>query len=270
MIMETNLLRKVQLVQLEILQIIDKICEEQGITYYLAYGTLLGAVRHKGFIPWDDDLDLMLPRADYERLMTVLPAYLPDNFWLQNENTDTGYYLPYAKVRKKGTLCKEKLQENIPDEKCGIWVDIFPLDGCNDNFAYTIRANSARTLSLYLRAKQYGYSVLQCSRRYIPSMLLLSCLPTRLIKKLLHWCMVGSPRNSSFYAWIPEGRQKSKRELFPGRCFKVERLCFEDGQYPCPQGFDELLTIMYGDYMTPPPVDSRYGHNISTDTDIIV
>src|SRR5690554_1155344 len=102
--MRNNLLREVQLVQLEILKSIKDICEKEGISYFLDSGTLLGAVRHKGFIPWDDDLDIGMLRYDYNKFISAAPKYI-DEFGLiiQDWHSDKSYGQPFLKVRKKGT-----------------------------------------------------------------------------------------------------------------------------------------------------------------------
>ena len=89
---------------LEILQEIHKICVENNLTYWLEAGTLLGAVRHKGFIPWDDDSDVSMPRADYEKFLKIAQKKLPKDMFLQTQDTDKEYPLPWAKIRKNGTL----------------------------------------------------------------------------------------------------------------------------------------------------------------------
>ena len=148
--MDKDTLRKVQLAQLEIYKQVFDIASRNHITVYLYAGSLLGAVRHKGFIPWDDDLDLMVPRADYDRLMGCLSEELPEQYWLQTYDTDPQYWQGFAKVRKKGTLYKEKDMSMLDDEKCGIWIDIFPLDyakrggGCGLKFRKFFLINTVR------------------------------------------------------------------------------------------------------------------------------
>lgn len=125
--MDKETLRKVQLVQLEILIEVDRACKENGIRYWLDSGTLLGAVRHKGFIPWDDDLDIAMQRADYDRFLELAPSILGENYFLQHWNNDPGYPLPWAKVRKKGTIYTEYQFQNLNSYN-GIYIDVFPFD----------------------------------------------------------------------------------------------------------------------------------------------
>ena len=105
--MEQEILRKVQMTQLEIAKEIRRVCEENNIRYFLADGTFLGAVRHQGFIPWDDDMDLAMPRADYERFCRIAPEKLDPKYCLQTWYSDPNYALPFGKVVKRNTVYLE-------------------------------------------------------------------------------------------------------------------------------------------------------------------
>ena len=125
--MERELLRKVQLTQLEIAKEIKRVCEENDIRYFLTDGSFLGAVRHGGFIPWDDDMDMGMLRSDYEKFCRIAPSKLKPEYCLQTWYTDPNYGLPFGKVMKRNTVYLEnkksrRLQEN------GFYVDIFPFD----------------------------------------------------------------------------------------------------------------------------------------------
>lgn len=102
-----SLLRRQQLRMLELLEVIDVICRKHQIPYWLSSGTLIGAARHKGFIPWDDDLDIEMLRSDYLRLLKVLPQELPDNLALQTNETDPNYIFIYGKLRDKDSHLEE-------------------------------------------------------------------------------------------------------------------------------------------------------------------
>lgn len=123
--MERELLRKVQLTQLEIAKEIRRVCEENDIPYFLTCGTLLGAVRHQGFIPWDDDMDVGMLRENYEKFCRIAPEKLKPEYCWQSWYTDPNYALPFGKVRKRGTLYLEAKSHRL--EENGFYVDIFPL-----------------------------------------------------------------------------------------------------------------------------------------------
>ena len=121
-----SLLRRQQLRMLEMLVEVDRICRRHGIRYWLSSGTLIGAARHKGFIPWDDDLDIEMLLPDYRRLMKVLPKELPDTMRLQSINTDRNYFFFYAKVRDRRSLLEETNRYDRVWQERGIYLDIFP------------------------------------------------------------------------------------------------------------------------------------------------
>lgn len=119
---------KMQMRMLEILEEIDKICSRHGIPYWLSGGSMLGAVRHQGFIPWDDDLDIEMLRPDFERLMKILPDELPEHLALQWHTTDKNYFFQFAKVRDRNSQLFERNGYDKVFKEHGIWVDIFPLE----------------------------------------------------------------------------------------------------------------------------------------------
>ena len=113
---------------LQILCATDKICTEHHLTYWLEGGTLLGAVRHHGFIPWDDDMDISMPRKDYEQFLKIAPQLLPKDLFLQTQQSDPQYKLPIAKIRKRGTLLIETGETGNENYCHGIFIDIIPND----------------------------------------------------------------------------------------------------------------------------------------------
>lgn len=127
-------LRKVQLIQLELLQEADRICKKCGIRYNIIAGTLLGAVRHGGYIPWDDDADVALLRPEYEKFRKACKKELNhEKYYFQDHRATGGYRWGYGKLRRKGTIFLRKNQEHMPYEQ-GVFIDIFPLDGVPDNY----------------------------------------------------------------------------------------------------------------------------------------
>lgn len=124
--------QEIKKVELDALLYIRKICQQYHLRYYLAWGTLLGAVRHKGFIPWDDDIDIMMPRSDYERLLELVPSLRHSYYKILSNPKNEDYYYTHAKMIDTRTLCVENDLQTI--QNMGIWVDIFPLDGMPDKF----------------------------------------------------------------------------------------------------------------------------------------
>ncbi len=270
--MSDTLLRKVQLTQLEIMIEIDRICKEHNLKYLLFYGTLIGAVRHGGFIPWDDDLDIVMPRDDYEKFLQIAKKELSDTYWLQSLETDPEYWLPFAKIRKIGTLYKEKSQELLPDDKCGIWVDIFPLDRASGKHSLLLKFRHylIKTIGFSLRKRQLGYSISAFSRRYIPILLFWQLFSKSQIIKLQSSLMKSSnkPKNKFYVSLLSP--YHILKEVYPINWLEPVELEFENTILNVPKEFDGCLKQLYGDYMTPPPIEKRGGHNIDQNTEIIV
>lgn len=263
----SELLKKVQQTELEILLEIDRICKEENIKYYLFYGTLIGAVRHGGFIPWDDDIDIVLFRDEYDRLLNILPQKLGEKFWLQCYETDNNYWNYFAKVRKKGTLYKEKNLKNIPDEKCGIWVDIFPLDNLHDKPLFNKRVNYLiKTIGFTLKKRELSLPDSEFSRRYLPIMKYWSLFSKEtLLKKENKLFRKYKNRESEYCSDM--GDFTSAPVPYKKTSFGQEFISFEGEMLPVPQDYDNILTTYYGDYMTLPPENERFVH---TPTDVIV
>ena len=120
-------LAEIKKIELDILIDVDRVCRQEKINYSLAFGTLLGAVRHKGFIPWDDDIDIMMPRKDYEYFLAVAPQKLESKFYIASYKMNKAYAHPFLKVMAKNTTMRE-LTTDHPDAPRGIWVDVFPID----------------------------------------------------------------------------------------------------------------------------------------------
>lgn len=121
--------RALQLNELEILQEFKRVCKANHLEYYLTAGTLLGAVRHQGFIPWDDDIDVAMPRRDFEKLALLCRSHLKEGFYYQDCRTEKDYPYYFAKIRREGTEVLEPCLEAFNIRK-GQYIDIFPLDGC--------------------------------------------------------------------------------------------------------------------------------------------
>ena len=136
-----DMLKKLQQIQLEMLVEVDRICQKCGIKYNIIAGTLLGAVRHKGYIPWDDDADVALLRPEYEKFRKACETELDKTrFYFQDHQNTKGYRWGYGKLRRKDTLFLRENQENMPYEQ-GVFIDIFPLDNVPDNYILRVFHN---------------------------------------------------------------------------------------------------------------------------------
>lgn len=252
-------LRKAQLLMLNALLNINEICEENDIDYWLDWGTLLGAVRHQGFIPWDDDIDLAMPRNDYNKFINIASNLLNDDLFLQTVNNDPFYpkrTIP-CKIRIDNTFILEKEDviygtENDTLYHRGIFIDIFPIDEFTDkNFKYK-RAFSVpyylKTISQFNKSKN--------KKRYYVSR----------IFKLLPWSYLENIKNKliktngDFFGYgieSPNLNHKFKKtDIYP-----LKKLKFEGYEFSVPNKYNTYLIELYGgDFMDIPPVDKQEIH----------
>ncbi|MBQ6773426.1 MAG: LicD family protein [Synergistaceae bacterium] len=237
---------------LEIIKHIDKVCAKANIRYFAAFGTLIGAVREHGFIPWDDDADLFMLREDYERFCKVFNDYPDSRFFLDNVDTDEFFFLPFlSRVCMNNTIAGGGWNEH--KFHTGLWVDIYPLDYCFTDIKETEkkynRCKFLHTKIVYPRRQKFRHC------RSIEGLLKLSVLKlfsTKLINKIYRKTITNnSPDKTSIVSFASTyGWEHSK---FSASIFsETVYMPFEDMNMPCPAGYDELLKIIYGsDYMTP-------------------
>lgn len=259
--MDKTLLHRVQLTQLEIAREIKRVCEENDIRFFLLGGTYLGAVRHQGFIPWDDDMDLGMLRGEYEKFCRIAPEKLGPDYCLQTWYTEPNYGLPFGKVMKRGTVYLEskksrRLQEN------GIYVDIFPFDSVPQDLQH--RQKLAKQL-----LRLYRLRLMKCG--YKPWMEEDKVLWHKRLGYLFYQFQAlfcGKQALARDYDALAEAQPDTDTvseqsgmasPLYVRRewCEDLVNYTFEGEQFPAPRAYDEFLTIYYGDYMQLPPEDQR-------------
>lgn len=250
-----------QKVMLEILLEIHRICMENHITYWLEAGTLLGAIRHKGFIPWDDDCDVSMPRKDYEKFLKIAQDKLPENMFLQTKETDPAYPLPWAKIRKNGTLLIETGETGEENYHHGIFVDIFPYD-------YYESADVIKTLQWERRTKDkkslYPKGSLKRALYGFYANVLL-CIPMHTAKKKRKYLTAHrdemNAKNYPYFSYAADVggiRLTTTSEILP---VKLAENIFEGYSFCIPQQAEKLLEASYGNnYMQLPPVSQRKTH----------
>lgn len=255
--MENEVLEKLRCTQIEILDEIDKICKENDIKYFLMFGSLLGAIRHNGFIPWDDDIDIGMIRDDYEKFIKIAPKVLKSNFILDHISTNSKYYLPFIKIRNKNTCFDEPSTVYYKGSK-GIWVDIFPYDNiCSEqkNYMFILKNKVLNLLYACLVNKS-----LKCSHYSFKVNIISKLLPYRLIHKMIY--NLSSNKNEySYLVYYQIAGYKvipifKKTDIFP-----LKEHIFQNKKYYIPNNSDLILKKLFGkNYMDLPPVEMRITH----------
>lgn len=248
---------------LRLLRELDRVCKQLNIPYVLYAGTLLGAVRHEGFIPWDDDLDVLMLRKDYLRFLAEAPALLnADTFYLQKEFSQH-WPLFFSKLRLNGTACLEKIHPKDPEMHQGIYIDVFPCDNAHPT-PWGRRLQFAASKVVIAKAlDKRGYDTDSAAKKVFITLCRL--LPQKPFLKLVQNEKAGGDTVHTFLA----GAHKYDKNVIPRR-FLTQRceVTFEGGTYPAPADYDACLRLLYGDYMQLPPPEERMckEHAILVDT----
>lgn len=236
-------LKEAKQIMLDILVDFDKISKEYGLTYWLTAGTLLGAVRHKGFIPWDDDIDICMPREDYEKLSQI---DIPKHLFLQNKKTDPKFEQYYTKIRRNNTLFIEFNEKgnNIKYHQ-GIFIDIFPLNYINKNI-----------ISFYPKIHFLIAGVLSNKRFY--SIFFNNDLVLSAIQILFYF----HNKQNEISIFGLESIDKKLREFDKKYIFPLAEGSFEGYTFPIPKEFNLYLENFFDEnFMTLPPESERLIHN---------
>ncbi|MDY0039118.1 MAG: LicD family protein [Desulforhabdus sp.] len=257
-------LRRMQLIQLEMLLEIDRICRKFGIQYCIIAGTLLGAVRHKGFIPWDDDVDVALLRPEYERFCRACEKELDrERFFLQTHSNTSDYRWGYGKIRRVGTEFVREGQEHMT-HPTGVFVDVFPLDNVPDNLFLRRIHNLTCTIIRKMLwsavgAKSDPKVILRCAYRC------LSLFPKSFVFFLYDRLMRTSNKKPTEMVRILTFPTPDNGYYGYYRKWYVELadIEFEGHFFPGPKDYDEYLSFKFGNYHEPPPVEKRKGHAVA-------
>jgi len=249
---EGSLLRRQQMRMLEILLEVDKICKKHDIPYWLSSGTLIGAIRHDGFIPWDDDLDIEMMRKDYLRLMEVLPLELPEWLALQNDETDPNYFFYYAKVRdRRSRMLEQNGYDRIWKEQ-GIYIDILPMEQ-HPIWLHKLTEKTVGHMYKIWRTSTDDAKAIKSVRRIfdLNNNVIFPCLRAilRLTSPIFHLKVITSGMG------IPFHNRRYASEIFP-----LTTHVFEGHQLPVPHDADAHLRHLFGDYMKLPDLNKLALH----------
>ena len=249
-------LSELKKVELDILRSFHAFCKEKSLKYYLAYGTLLGAVRHGGFIPWDDDIDVVMPRSDYERFIKEYKSDIYQVYDLSKK----GYFYPFAKLCDSRTVL---IEDMVVKNKIGVYIDIFPMDGVPEDY----KAQNAKIKRL-LRLQQHKYSSFSRKRSLIKKILLpiVKVLLLPVSCQRLGLCMTNEAKKYSYDDADLVGcvcEDVSSKVFFKKNVIEpLGEIEFEGYTFCAPYDIHTYLTLNYGDYMQLPPIEQQISkHN---------
>lgn len=255
----SELTKKVWSVQLDLIKKLDEVCKKNHLRWFPMYGTLLGVVRHHGFIPWDDDVDIAMPREDYDKLLSLAETEFKQPYFLQTTLNDEEYFGIYSCLRNSETTgnrrtCLEKKQNS------GIGIDIAPLDGCEDNLIiYHISRFPARVAAVMGNTYVNDFNQMTAAK---------------ILRRILRFTGFNYKKA---YVWLERNNRKFKacdynkvavrthsdhfwlsKDMWDKADFdSVVYMPFENMDLPVPAGYDHLLRQIYDDYMEFPPIDKR-------------
>ncbi len=231
----------------------DRVCRALGIRYFLFAGTMLGAVRHQGFIPWDDDVDVLMLRQDYDRFLREAENVLDQKrFYLQKEFSEH-WPMFFSKLRLNGTACLEKYHPKDRKTHRGVYLDIFPCDNAYDSAILRkvqfLASKVVITKALFAR----GYETDSAVKKLV--LQLCRLLPAKPFRAL---CRADKAGDTGFVHVFLGASSKYGRSVFPRSWFEeTVELPFGEKRFPVPKEYDPVLTRLYGDYMTLPPEEDR-------------
>ena len=266
MIYTNEELRKVQLVEVEMLKEVIRICEENDIEYFLLGGSVLGAVRHNGFIPWDDDVDVGMTRDNYNKFINIAPKKLSPQYCLQTPEAPSPYY--YLKVRKLGTVFIEYCNKNIKMPN-GIYLDVFPYDEVPDDEAANIAQHKKiqKLIKIFYFKRSPGparkpVGAIKCIKAFIWRSLhyFLRIVPNKVLlnkleKEFTKYNGTGQKALAGLNFPTIKTEYILKEDMFP-----LVKHKFEDIEAYIPKNYDTYLKTHYGNYMELPPEEQRCGH----------
>lgn len=269
---DENVLNKLHSVQVQILSDFIAVCEKYNLTYFVVYGTAIGAVRHHGFIPWDDDIDVAMLREDYDKFCKIFPKELGKEYSLLTPEMDGRYACTVTHIQKKGTKFVSEASQDLKCEQC-IFMDIFPLDYvAKEKRAALRQARYSNILGRLLFLSGTAYPVIPYKgvagkiAKIICVMIhyflkILRITPCFLYKKYVSVVTrYNGRKDKSEYVTSFEYANGLKDRVKRDELFPIQKISFESLQVNIPANNHEFLTKVYGDYMKIPPEEERVNH----------
>lgn len=254
-------LQEIKKIELRILLVFDEFCKNNSLTYYLSGGTLLGAIRHKGFIPWDDDIDVCMPRADYEKFINIF-----HNKQLALKSNRLGNMsTPFTKIIDTTTIVKSHVA--IGDTDTNIWIDIFPIDGLPDSMILTrwIYAKATFYRAIYVSGATKigsGSSILRKFIKLLLKPISYICSAKYCTRAMEKIAAQYSYEKSQYVGAITWGLYGAGERMLKSEFEKAVEVEFEGHKFPAFSCWDSYLKGLYGDYMQLPPVEKRKTHDM--------
>lgn len=267
----SSLMKKVWAVEMDLLLELDRVCKKYGLTYFVEGGTLLGAVRHKGFIPWDDDMDIVLPRKDYETLLRVGKREFKHPYFLQSAYSEKTFAKCYAKLRNSLTTGITKYDSNR-DFNHGIFIDIFGYDSVPDNkiqkALWLLQVKLCRALIIgWMYDGKKKYPLPEKIARILAKKITEKAGKLNVYRRLESIITRYDNKMTKNVGIIGFGCG-NKRFIWPRKCSEtLHNAPFEFIEVPIPDGYDERLRIDFGDYMTPVKARTEHG-SMTFDVDV--
>lgn len=262
--------KEVQKLTLSLLKVFINICEKNNLRYFITGGSLIGVLRHGGFIPWDDDIDIGMPRSDYEKFLKILDMDMPVGYGICNRFTDKNWHFAMSQF----VDMESEIEINLAEQKriAHIWIDVFPLDGLPTNdFLRFIRVKNILIHRYLVQIAHITTQVDAHRKRPIIEKIILKIFKIIPVGKLLNTTIIlnhlekilcKTNYDEAKYVGNMLGRYREK-EVVPKKYFGIPKKgTFENIKVNIPQYSDKLLTTLYGNYMELPPKKERVAHNV--------
>lgn len=260
--MKQENLKKLQSYQMNILDEVERICIKHNLKYFIMGGNLIGAIRHKGFIPWDDDMDIAMMREDYDKFLEIATKEIGDEFFVDYQENNEHYYLPFAKVRLNDSIYEEPVQKDYKGHK-GIWIDIFPLDNANKEDSLFIRLQTYLKESIHfiVAIKENVTSESNSIVKKVLKVIFKPITTRKLVnmqQKVMKW---NKNPNASYCISFGAKYGMKKQTMLKTVFLPTTKLQYEDREYFAPGNYTAYLERVYPGYMIMPPEEKRITHN---------
>ncbi len=258
---------KLKAIQLNLLKLFIEVCKKYNLKYYCVGGTLLGAVRHGGYIPWDDDIDVAMPREDYEKFLIDVRKDLPERYFIQTTETDKEYLQTFAKLRDSNTTYIETTSAKL-NINHGVYIDVFVLDGYPKSKTAQKKLTIQKKVMEFYRSPKWNLEE-SAAKRKIRKLVAAICYPVLSPSKVIKSFekMIKKYKCTECDYVISHGGAWGKKEIYP-KCFFGEGSAgkFENIDVVFPDNYDDFLKHVYGDYMKFPPPEEQVPHH---DVDVV-